>query len=248
MGFVVDKENNLVTVDHSHNRFCITTPEGNPSTLTLNKVLKVTSIFTRTKGKRDKDAPGDNSPMLYALKGLHNLKTTRKDIMRLNESYRLILETFLQDGFQWDCIIPLPSSSQLTSLFAKKVCKNTCMGVCYNEALVKITAAQVLRDLNTLAIGAKDRSAIHEDIKRFMRYNSPEAPFQIKSIKRVHLRQHINPLMWGGLPSGTAEPRNVLLVDDMITSGTSLLCALNAIRNNYPAVNVQALTLFGSSK
>nr|WP_275381338.1 hypothetical protein [Xenorhabdus bovienii] len=34
----------------------------------------------------------------------------------------------------------------------------------------------------------------------------------------------------------------------MITSGTSLLCALNAIRNNYPAVNVQALTLFGSSK
>ena len=83
MGFVVDAENRLVTVDHSHNHFCITTPEGNPVELMLG-TLKVTSIFARTKGKRDKRDPGDNSPMLYVIKGLHELRTNP----RAREGYR----------------------------------------------------------------------------------------------------------------------------------------------------------------
>ncbi len=52
MGFVIDISNNLVTIDHTHNDFCITTPHENPAVLFLGN-LKVTSIFSRTKGERD---------------------------------------------------------------------------------------------------------------------------------------------------------------------------------------------------
>lgn len=157
MGFVVDAENRLVTVDHSHNNFCITTPQGNPAVITLG-TLKVTSIFTRTKGKRDKRDPGDNSPMLYVLKGLHNLQTRKRDVGTLCASFRKILPAYLGGGFQWDWIVPLPSTSTVCSRFAERVFKHTQQGVCHPNALVKITAQQVLQDVGALRIPSRDKA------------------------------------------------------------------------------------------
>lgn len=112
---------------------------------------------------------------------------------------------------------------------------------------MKVSAGHVLNSLSRLQIKAADRSALHEDIKRFISFNSPQTPFQIKAITRTLLRPHINPLMWGHLPAGVAPPRNVLLIDDMVTTGTSLIAAYDLIKHRYPMVNVEALTLFGST-
>lgn len=250
MGFVVDATNRQVTVDHSHNHFSVTTPEGNPTTIELNNGLKVTSIFSRTKGKKAKRGqkpPGDNSPMLYALKGMQNLKTTRRAVMDLNLSYRLILPTFVEAGFQWDWLLPLPSSCPLTELFSKKIATHTGIGICHNGAMLKVSAQRVLDSLDELRIRAVDRSALREDIKRFISHHSPQTAFQIKAITRTYLRTHINPLMWGRLPAGTAPPSKILLVDDMVTTGTSLIAAYDLIKHRYPAVSMEALTLFGST-
>lgn len=251
MGFTVDVANRLVTVDHSHNNYSVTTPAGNPTHLILANGLKVTSIFSRTKGKKAKRGenvpPGDNSPMLYALKGMHQLQTTRRSVMDLNLSYRQILPVFVAAGFQWDWLLPLPSSSNLTALFANRVCTESGVGVCHHGAMVKISAQQVLKNLQALKIKASDRSAIREDVNRFIKQNSPQTAFQIKAITRTHLRPHINPLMWGHLPA-VAPPRRVLLIDDMVTTGTSLVCANDILRHRYPTVQIEALTLFGSTK
>ncbi|WP_447887338.1 phosphoribosyltransferase [Serratia fonticola] len=251
MGFTVDVANRLVTVDHSHNNYSVTTPAGNPTHLILPNGLKVTSIFSRTKGKRAKRGgnvpPGDNSPMLYALKGMHQLQTTRRSVMDLNLSYRQILPVFVAAGFQWDWLLPLPSSSNLTALFANRVCTDSGVGFCHHGAMVKISAQQVLKNLQALKIKASDRSAIREDVNRFIKKNSPQTAFQIKAITRTHLRPHINPLMWGHLPA-VVPPRRVLLIDDMVTTGTSLVCANDILKNRYPTVQIEALTLFGSTK
>lgn len=169
MGFTVDVANRLVTVDHSHSNYSVTTPEGNPTVSTLVNGLKVTSIFSRTKGekaKRSAPIPGDNSPMLYALKGMHQLQTTRRAVMDLNLSYRQILPVFVAAGFQWDWLLPLPSSSNLTALFVNRVCRESGVGIYHHGAMVKISAPQVLNNLGALQIKAADRSAIREEVNR----------------------------------------------------------------------------------
>lgn len=247
MGFVVDAWKRLVTVDHSHNHFCVTTPEGNPVELMLNETLKVTSIFTRTKGKRDRSDPGDNSPMLYAIKGMHELRTHSRDIALLCTSFRQILPTYVAKGFAWDWIVPLPSSSPVCFRFAKRVHKQTQRGTCYTNALAKITARQVLESLNILHISSRDKTRVRNEIKRFISVYGEEAAFQIKSVN-VGLRHHINPLVWGSIPAGTNPPRGILLIDDMVTSGASLVNAEAILRHRYPKTKIEALTLFGSSK
>lgn len=245
MGFVVDAEKRLVTVDHSHNNFCITTPQGNPAEITLG-TLKVTSIFARTKGKRDRNDPGDNSPMLYVLKELHDLHTRRRDVGMLCASFRNILPVYVGSGFQWDWIVPLPSSSPVCSRFAERVFKHTQQGVCHHNALVKITAGQVLQNVGSLSISSRDKTRLRSDVKRFISNHGEDAPFQIKSVN-VSLRQYVNPLAWGHV-SATQPPRGILLIDDMVTSGTSLINAEAIIKHRYPMARIEALTLFGSSK
>lgn len=245
MGFVVDAEKRLVTVDHSHNNFCITTPQGNPVEITLG-TLKVTSIFARTKGKRDRNDPGDNSPMLYVLKGLHNLHTRRRDVGMLYASFREILPIYIGGGFHWDWIIPLPSSSPVCSRFAERVFKHTQQGICRPHTLTKITARQVLQDVGSLRISSRDKTRLRGDVKRFISSHNEDAPFQIKSVN-VSLQQHINPLAWGHVPS-TSPPRGILLIDDMVTSGASLMNAEAILKQRYPLAHIEALTLFGSSK
>ncbi|EFB70987.1 phosphoribosyltransferase [Providencia rustigianii] len=251
MGFVVDERNKLVEVDHSHNHFCITTAIGNPTTTLLDNNLKVTSIFARTKSRRNKHVRkpiGDNNPMLYALKGLHQVRATRRSIIDLNQSYRQILPKFLAAGFVWDWLIPLPSSSNLTALFAKKVIKHSGIGEYHHDIIIKNSAQHTLDSLYNLPIRSSERSALHEDTKRFISFNSPKTPFEIKSITRVKLRKYINPLTWGNIPSNISVPCNILLVDDMVTTGTSLMAAFKLLKQRYPIVNIEALTLFGSSK
>lgn len=248
MGFVVDAGKRLVTVDHSHNHFCVTAPEGNPVELMLTDTLKVTSIFARTKGKRNRTDPGDNSPMLYVIKGLHQLSTTRHDIALLCASFREILPVYTANGFTWDWIVPLPSSSPVCLRFAEKVLKRTKCGDCYPDALHKLTARNVLDNLNRKQISSREKTQVRSEINRFIRSHGEDAFFQIKSVKNVTLRRHANPLAWGSVPLGTNPPRNILLIDDMVTSGTSLVNAEAILRSRYPAVKIEALTLFGSSK
>lgn len=256
MGFYLEKKSGaagaqncvFVRVNHSHNRYGLTTPEGNPAFLQLDG-LKITSIFSRTKGRRDRTEPGDNCPMLYALKGLHNLRTRHSDIRLLRASFLSILASFKEQTVGWDSLFPLPSSSKLTSLFASKVQKQTGMGQCYPTALRKITAEQVLLQLDTMnEIRSQDRANLRQEVKRFIRNYSAHTDFQMKFVKNVKLRRYINPLSWGILPIDTAPPRGILLIDDMVTSGTSLLRAAAVIKERFPLADIQALTLFGSSR
>lgn len=248
MGFSVDAATNIVTVDHSHNDYCKTKVDDNPTAITLRKNFKVTSIFARTKNKRDKSIPGDNCPMLYALKGIGCLKTTRRDIMLLKDNYSKILEKYLKSDLEWDYFIPLPSSNSLTFAFAQRVQRHAGVGTCNNRILTKITAEQALLKVDKLQIKSADKATIKQSIKRFIKHNGSDKEFQIKSIF-TKLRKNIEPFEWNSSFNGNISPTSkILLIDDMVTSGTSLLSALNLIKNRYPDSTVEALTLFGSSR
>jgi len=178
---------------------------------------------------------------------MHGLRTTPRDIALLCASFRQILPAYVAKGFEWDWIVPLPSSSPVCFRFAEKVHRQTQRGICYPNALAKISAGQVLANLNALRISSRDKTQVRSDIKRFIRVQGENVPFQIKSVN-VALRHHINPLVWGNVPPGTRPPGGILLIDDMVTSGASLVNAEAILRHRYPNVRIEALTLFGSSR
>ena len=248
MGFSINTASLFVTVDHSHNHFCITTPEGNPVEMLLADSLKVTSVFARTKGKRTRGCPGDNNPMLYALKGMHNLHTRPRDIGKLCISFRKILPLFLMNQPAWDWIVPLPSGSHICARFASKVHQRAGQGRYLDGILLKRAAGQVLNDVRDMRISARDKNTLSEEIKRFIKANGWQASFQIKMIKRVTMRRYINPLTLGEVNKQEMPPARILLVDDMVTSGTSLRSGAELLRGRYPDAHIEALTLFGSSK
>ncbi|ELW9441549.1 phosphoribosyltransferase [Pluralibacter gergoviae] len=248
MGFTVDTAALLVTVDRAHNHFCITAPEGNPVVMLLPDSLSVTSIFARTKGKRARGCPGDNNPMLYALKGMHNLNTRARDIGELCHSFRKIFAVFLNNQPVWDWIVPLPSGSQVCARFARKVHQRVGQGHYVDWVLIKRTAGEVLSCIGEMRISARDKNTLSEEIKRFIKAHGPQAPFQIKTIKRVNLRRYINPLALGQIRKHEIPPARILLIDDMVTTGTSLRRAAELLRHQYPDAHIEALTLFGSSK
>lgn len=247
MGFNVNKDTKLVTVDHSHNNYSVTTTEGNPTTTIFNG-LSVTSILQRTKGKRGKDSLGDNSPMLYAFKGIGDLSTTYSSVSSLLPNCYEILDQFMNDsGAGWDCIIPMPSSHEIANILSKRIIRKISTSRLETNALKKVSATNAKNQIQNLNITSKDKAQLNGFIKLFAKNNSWDHDFQMKSIKRPKLRKHINPLELDILSIST-PPRNILLIDDMVTSGRTLACAELAIKARYPMTNISALTLLSSSQ
>lgn len=235
-----------MTVDHSHNDFAVTTVDGNPITANYQG-LSVTSIFKRTMNRRRKGV-GDNSPILYAFKGMHGLRTQYGTVASLTANFYQILDKFLeQRGEGWDLIIPVPSSHQIANIVAKRVMREVSGATLEVSALRKVSAGQVKSQVRGLQIKSKDKSQLGQYVNRFIKYNGVNVDFQMKSITDPKLRKHINPVSFGSLNART-PPMRVLLVDDMVTSGTSLNFARQAIVERYPLVEVHALTLLSSSK
>ncbi|WP_411705393.1 phosphoribosyltransferase [Edaphovirga cremea] len=245
MGFEIDVLTKTVTVNHSHNNYANTAINGNPDIKHFDG-LKVTSIFKRTKGRRDKNTPGDNNPMLYALKNMQGLKTTFRSICLLWGSYDQLVRLLLQRTV-YDCIIPLPSSSPIAGLIAKNINKRQPKSSRYFNALKKISAERVLFTISDLRIISSEKATLRQDVKRFIAHHGRKADFQMKSIIRPKLRKHINPIVWGEI-NISPPPINILLIDDMVTSGASLLSARDALLIHYPGIYIECLTLFGSSR
>lgn len=205
VGFNVDAINNLVTVDHTHNDYCVTTVPTNPVYM-LQEDLKITSIFARTKGRRSSKTPGDNCPMLYALKRTGELRTNVKDVAKLRLNFRKILKTYLETDFQWDWIIPLPSSSNLCESFAEEVRIRSQIGIIQPNYFVKITAQEALDIVKGLNVSSKVRTTLSSKIRKFIKHNTPQTSFQIKYIDKKQ-RKLINPFNYNSMGRVIAPPR-----------------------------------------
>lgn len=247
MGFNVDNDLRLVTVDHSHNNYAVTTVDGNPITSNYDD-LSVTSVFRRTRSKRDKDMLGDNSPMLYAFKGMHDLSIGYSSVASLTGNFYTILNNFfVEKDARWDIVVPMPSSHDIANILARRVIRMGAAETLELDALKKITTNDAKMQLRDLQIASKDKTKINNFIKKFARFNGWDTNFQMKSITIPKLRKHINPVTFGRLQSRN-PPKKVLLVDDMVTSGTTLSYAKQALLDRYPMAQIEALTLLGSSK
>ena len=199
--------------------------------------LEVVSIFRRRSVRTDND---DGNPLIYALKGKFGYTIPGPDLRLILRAGRTILPTALQ-GLAFDLVVALPSSSPLAQLLATRAARlrNGCpLLACLDKASVE----QVLASAPpTHMVEKRLRGDYTSQLARLQR-QSPGLPIEMKTVK-VPLRGYFRPIVANGL-AVQCHGYHVLLVDDIVGSGTSLLAAEAGLRA-AGAASVSALTLLG---
>jgi len=248
MGF--DVNDNFVSLNQSHNAYAHTSVcKENPYIRNTPNNLVTIGIFKRTKGKRRRGKAanhGDNCPMIYALKGKNNLRTDTKNAFLLYRSAIKILNEYIAENKKdWDLIIPLPSSSQISLRFAQWIAKKHSIKI-NNTYLSKKLVEEIDSEIEILKNGknikASEVATIRSEIKKHKLKSNSEFPMKIIQTKLRHL---INPFSLNeGQELKNDKSLKILLVDDLIATGTSIDCASNLLKELFPNAKFECLSLF----
>lgn len=229
-----------VIIDLEHNDGLDMSLSGNPTVMEI-KGLQVFSLFRR---RRLSTNEADGNPLIYALKQLNQF--------RIDEQNKVVMWDAAEKIFsQWACpwkpagVISIPSQHSASNDLAAKI--SDWMGIDHiSESIIcKKTVKEVLAEAEYLKesgdIAEQDLKAFKKQLGR-LSSTPPGKIFQMKEIKDVSIRHYFQPWKANGHVGGAAG-HDLLLVDDLIGSGASLItCANFLIKNGYPVVG--GLSLF----
>ena len=183
--------------------------------------------------------------MLYALKGLNGWSIDKYDINLLLKQFIRICDKI--DPI-YDTIIKIPSSNELNNIFMDRInniikCENKILNL-----LTKLEADMVWMD----GVDFKSMNSIEiEDLEvDFMRMSEF---FSFKSV-RPNLRKYIKKIYddnWIGAELDVADKinnKNILILDDTISSGQKISLFTERIMDIYEPKKVTIITLFSKLK
>jgi hypothetical protein len=226
----------IVTFNPNHEQRVITDSEREPPREKFNQ-LKVVSVFARRTIRRDNH---DGNPLIYALKGKKGYTMPYRSFLEIYDRARLILPKALE-GMQFDMILPLPSSSKVASIFAKRIsrwCDNQAILACLDKATFGEILAKAPSPVEIEKRFQRDyKKQLHE-----LQSKDPNHVFEMKQVK-LSLRSYFTPVV-ANQHAPKIKGLRVLLVDDILGSGTSIMQAAEAIKPSEPQ-SVIGLTLMG---
>lgn len=227
-------ENRAVIFDSSHDYRLITHPNKNPKISRKNK-LEIASIYRRTKTG---DFKRDGNPFIYALKNKNGYHISRQEIIKFYPSFYTILNKTLQ-GQTPDFVLSMPSSHPITTLLTKRVAKKAGAIPIYNY-FDKITIGQVISNFDFTQVRRNHIKLVKSQLATYQKIN-PSNTVSLKSIPNK-IRQYFQPLMINSAYQGEEIKGNILLVDDLLSTGTTLVCARNYLLSKQ-VTKIKALCL-----
>lgn len=229
-------ENKEVFFNGTHEKLVDTSPGRNPRCIYINQV-PVSYIFRRLKSRTH---PGDGNPLIYALKNIRGYSIEISEIKKLLPNFNEILNKTL-DGCEYDLIIALPSNYNVGRILADRA-----NGIIDNADIdhaffVKKTVNDVLQEFNVSALPNKLRRDA-DSLRRDLRREKPGRLFSMKVVDKK-LRKYIEPLRL--TTDQVPDANKILLVDDIISSGSTITNAINLLRQINQEVSIEALCLLG---
>jgi len=220
----------VVTYNAAHHQRVVTDISRAPPVTELGG-LKVVSIFQRRAVRRDKT---DGNPLIYALKGKFGYTMPYASFRGILECASAILPVALA-GMQYDVVVPLPSSSKVAGIFAKRAARahgNCPIVACFE----KTNYAQALASAAPVAeVEERHRRDYKAQLNQLQRAN-PQHLFEMKHVK-LALRPYFTPLVANSL-AARLTGAHILFVDDILGSGASLAAADSALQPFGPAGTV----------
>jgi hypothetical protein len=234
----------VVDVDHSHNRLLSTGLHGNPAVGYIpgkNGALTVYSVFRRHKApnssKQDRSTSrrGDNCHLLYALKDKDGLSTTFGAIRRLMLHFDAIVEQIVDQSGKFDAIVPMPSGHAISRIFADRLSRRYGCPVADNM-FKKISWDQARQQVGASPLSSPERRKV------MGRLEHGAGDFALKVVP-TNFREHFSPLTLDPafLPAGYTK---FLLADDLLATGRTLASARDEILAVVAGSSVAASCVF----
>lgn len=249
MGLTI--QGNNVLVDHSHTDWLLTRPEENPVTekagdLIIYSVFKRKKLSNKQRHNKQQRRIGDNCPILYALKGKEALTTNISSIKKLKRSFDSIADKIKEkepDGF--DMVLPMPSSYNISYITGKRFAR--CFNTLYSPGFLrKISVNKAIDILNRATLIHHDKKRLQFLLRLQQKENGKNALFSLKGIP-TRFRYIFSPVEIS--PSADysgVSPGRILIVDDLLATGTTLISAAQAIQCLFSSAEIRAACLFSS--
>jgi len=227
-GIDVDLNTKTVKFNDTHENL-VDTSLNNPTEKTIDGI-KTISIFKRKKSK-DK-LISDGNPLVYAMKNLKGWKISKNDEKLI---FKRIQEIINKLG-KFDTIILVPSSNPLSYKFSKYINGNI-----IEKCLTKRTKDEILDDMPWQNF-TKDELKKIEDAFDKMDYWFESKHFP--KDKNIINKMEVNLFNMNKGLNLEISNKNVLVVDDVISSGLSLSNCTKTIKECYMPKSIMQLSLF----
>lgn len=238
MGIVVD-ENKHVTYDASTHHLVDSRPSNNPVTQSPLE-FEVVSVFRRVKSH---SRTADGNPLIYALKSVNGYSIDLDSILAMMPDFHAILGK-LPPAFAADFVVPIPSGSSVSSMFARRVARSMSLEV-RSQWISKKYNRDICRDIDSLLReGAVPQQ--HQRSIKSARATLGRSLFSVFSMKllEANIRHLFDPFKLAREAQIPAEG-TVLLVDDLLSTGSSLASAKRLLEDR--GLQVKCLCLFSAT-
>lgn len=251
-GLDISTEDFTIRLTMDHDKGVDFSKVNNPVYGELDNGQKTISIFRRTELKEpDFDKPLDGNPFIYALKEKKGWK-----IEMTNQEIKQYLRRFIDicselKDKKFDTIICIPSSSKLNKRFCKAIASILGIKVKIEDMFSKIPANEVYFDYIDREQIKKDEAEglvdFHEVMKsirtslRKMKGKDFEAKnFPKKYLKYVkYIDNDDEPMKY----RPDIDGKNVVLIDDIISSGSTVESCCDAILAGFIPKSLTVVTL-----
>ena len=212
------------------------------------KSMNVISIFKRTKFNSElNNRNPDGNPFIYALKGKFGWKLDMT-ISDVKKYMKIFIENCKSIKKKYDTCIMIPSKSSVNELFMKELKKNIDCKDYINKFFEKMPTDEVLMngidyhkidkendEVNAKSIVKRIKKAI-DDMGDY---------FEAKKIHK-ELLQYIKYITYDEENSEIREKidgKDVLILDDIISSGESVSQAVEALKSGFEPKSITVITL-----
>ena len=233
----IDIKNKKILYNANHNNLLGTSVENKSTKIRLKKV-SIYSIFRRVKN-RDKTKKGDANPAIFALKRIKGFSITDSEKKKFFPNFFRILRKILL-GKRIDLIIVMPSSHPIAEILALRVSK-ILGGVKIENSFLKKSKNSDIINISLSDVKDIDKHEVRRILLNIK--NMPkDSEFSMKEINNRY-RKYFKPLQYGNVYS-ICDFKNILIVDDLYATGSTMGNAIELIRNLNEKAVIEGLCLF----
>ena len=250
-GLNINVDNKTVSLTDNHNSVIDFSLVNNP-VYDKHNGYDVISIFKRTPLTDINNTRRDGNPFIYALKNKNGWKfnITCEEI---NKYIRRFLSICKKIKNKYDTIIITPSASDINEKFMNVISKQVNADKIINEYFVKLSKEEIVDDdLIDIERIRRDYgnsfNKVMSDIHRSFRRMKGET-FEAKYVKKEYLK-YIKYIETNGDDNirKYIDDKNILLLDDTISSGETVSQCINGILSNFMPKSITIITLLSKVK
>lgn len=235
-GIDIDLKSKTISFNNTHEDIIDTSLDNNPTSYTVGN-SKVYSVFKR----KDSFFKMDANPLVYALKGKNDWKINKEDEFKIWNRFN---EIILKLNNDFDYIVVLPSSNNLNAVIAKHISKWS-KKIILPTKIQKHTVEEVSMSDIWTKLDDKETDSLKNSLSKMngdffeMKHVSASIRSKLSNIFKIEFDDEV---------STKVLDKRVIVIDDTISSGSSISFFIDTFKDNYNCEIPYCITMFGKLK